>query len=192
MGQMEKRIQKRVRKENIRAAILGTIAVAGVLTVGIAAPNVLKLLKYAPGIRSQYSSRVRRSLDNLVLRGYVTRIGKGKDARVEVTQRGRVLLEKIAIGTAGVRKPKKWDGRWRVVIFDISEGRKSTRDMLRRTLLSIGFLKLQHSVWVYPYACEDLINLIRTDAHLRRDVVYMVVEEIENDFSWRKKFGLSS
>ena len=45
MGLIEEKVKKRVRKENIRHAILSPLP-AGVLMVALAAPNVLKLLKY--------------------------------------------------------------------------------------------------------------------------------------------------
>ena len=190
MGLIEEKVKKRVRKENIRHAILSTIATAGVLMVALAAPNVLKLLKYGSGTHSQYTSRIRRSLENLAARGFVVFVGSGNKAQAELTAKGELLLIKLSSGSARLKKPQKWDNRWRVVIFDIPERRKLTRDNLRLMLSSLGFLKLQSSVWVYPYECEDLLNLIKTDSRLRGEVVYMVVEEIENDHIWRKKFGL--
>ena len=192
MGAIEDRIKKRVRKENIRRAILSTIATAGLLTVALAAPNVLKLLKYGPGVQSQYRSRIRRSLDRLRDRGFVTYRKKGKDTRVELTQRGEILLMKLSSGSAHIKRPVKWDRRWRIVIFDIPERRKFARDNLRLMLTTIGFRKLQASVWVYPYECEDVLTLIRTDSRLQREVMYIVAEEIENDRKWRHTFGISS
>ena len=190
MGAIEDRIKKRVRKENIRHAILSTIATAGVFTVALAAPNVLKLLRYGPGVQSQYRSRIRRSLDRLADRGFVVYRKKGKDARVELTPKGEILLLKLTSGMAHLTKPAKWDRRWRIVIFDVPEKRKLGRDNLRLMLTTIGFRKLQASVWVYPYDCEDLLSLIRADSRLQREVMYIVAEEIENDRIWRQKFGL--
>ena len=47
-------------------------------------------------------------------------------------------------------KPKKfkWDGVWRVVIFDIPEENKRVRYVLRETLKILGFRPLQKSVWI--------------------------------------------
>ena len=46
---------------------------------------------------------------------------------------------------------EKWDGYWRIVIFDIPNKLSRTRESLRDLLRGIGFQKLQHSVWIYPY-----------------------------------------
>lgn len=43
-----------------------------------------------------------------------------------------------------------WDRRWRVVIFDIPELNKKTREYLRRKLISLGFGRLQKSVYISP------------------------------------------
>jgi len=87
-------------------------------------------------------------------------------------------------------KRRRWDGRWRVLIFDIPEERKLLREKVRHTLVSIGFERLQDSVWIYPYDCEDLIALIKVDFQIGREVLYLIVDSLENDGHLRKLFGL--
>jgi hypothetical protein len=43
MGEIEKRTRARVRKQNIRKAVLTAVGIAGVLTMALAAPNTLQL-----------------------------------------------------------------------------------------------------------------------------------------------------
>lgn len=45
---------------------------------------------------------------------------------------------------------KPWDGKWRIVVFDIAEKERSLRNFLRDKLTSLGFGKLQESVYVTP------------------------------------------
>ena len=77
-----------------------------------------------------------------------------------------------------------------MVIFDIKESRKKTRALLRATLRQIGFIRLQNSVWIYPYDCEDLISLLKADFKIGKDILYMIVEKLENDWHLRKSFNL--
>ena len=56
--------------------------------------------------------------------------------------------------------------------------------------MHIGFVRLQDSVWVYPYDCEDLIVLLKADFKIGKDVLYMIVDEMEGDTHLRKEFGL--
>lgn len=53
---------------------------------------------------------------------------------------------------------KKWDGFWRLVIFDIKETNKSTRDLLRKKLKQLGFVMWQESVYITPHPINNEIN----------------------------------
>ena len=55
---------------------------------------------------------------------------------------------------------EKWDGWWRVVIFDIPEYQKIARNALRHKLKYLGFFPLQKSVFVCPFKCEEQIEMI--------------------------------
>jgi len=88
------------------------------------------------------------------------------------------------------KRPHKWDKKWRVVIFDIPEKKRKARDQIRSVFISAGFYRLQDSVWVYPYDCEDIVGLLKTDIGVGKDLLYMIVDEIENDKHLRENFGL--
>lgn len=45
---------------------------------------------------------------------------------------------------------RAWDGRWRLVLFDVPELQRRSRHELRQYLKSRGFGFLQNSVWVTP------------------------------------------
>jgi len=46
---------------------------------------------------------------------------------------------------------EKWDGFWRVIIFDIPESKRSSRDSLRKEIIKQGFGRLQDSTYISPY-----------------------------------------
>lgn len=52
----------------------------------------------------------------------------------------------------------KWDGKWRIVIWDIPEKRRLARDLLRFKLKQLGFKQWQKSVWVSKVNCTDLLR----------------------------------
>lgn len=87
-------------------------------------------------------------------------------------------------------KPKKWDRQYRLVMFDVPEKRKRIRDLLRREMREIGFLRVQDSAWLYPYDCEEFISLLKADLRIGKDVLYAVVDSIDNDAWVRKHFNL--
>jgi phenylacetic acid degradation operon negative regulatory protein len=65
------------------------------------------------------------------------------------------LTEAGRLRALGGRDPevhwrRRWDGRWRLVVFDVPEGRRGLRDKFRKQLHYRGFGYLQHSVWITP------------------------------------------
>jgi phenylacetic acid degradation operon negative regulatory protein len=53
------------------------------------------------------------------------------------------------------RWSRNWDGRWRLVLFDVPVARNSHRKRLRRYLHERGFGCLQGSVWITPDPMEE-------------------------------------
>lgn len=59
---------------------------------------------------------------------------------------------------------RKWDGKFMMVVFDISEESKVIRNRLRVKLMELGFGMLQKSVWISPYHYEnDMYEYIITN-----------------------------
>lgn len=91
-------------------------------------------------------------------------------------------LEKMEI-------PKqKWDGKWRIVVFDIPEIRKDARNALREMLKRLGFYELQKSVFVHPYECKNEIQFIVEFFQLNKNVRYGILESIDNELHLKNIF----
>ena len=114
--------------------------------------------------------------------------GRGKFLRI--TPIGEKVLRKLELHNFKLKKPKRWDKKYRLVIFDIREAKKRVREQIRITLQQIGFYRLQNSVWVYPYDCEEVITLLKADYEIGSEVLYIIAEEIENDYKLREFFEL--
>lgn len=186
MGNLEKESKKRTRRNNIQKIVLQSIATAGILSIAILAPNALQVLKMF-GYKPQGRDRevLLRSRSRLVKQGLL----KYENDFITLTEKGKEMLRRLQIKETVVIQ-KKWDKKWRIVIFDIKEYRRTLRDKLRLTLTSIGFKRLQHSVWVFPYDCEDFITLLKADFKIGKDVLYIIADTIENDKSLKQYFGL--
>jgi DNA-binding transcriptional regulator PaaX len=191
MGKIEKRVKKRARKQNIKHAVLTALKVGGLLGVAVVAPNALQLLTYTNQNRSAYAWRANAALARLVAHGYVAWHEENGKKYARITSLGESFLIKFSEKPRSTSVPKKWDQKWRMVIFDVPERRRTARNQLRAMLASVGFVQLQGSVWVYPYDSEDVVTLIKTQFVLGREVLYAVVEELEGDTRLRKRFNLS-
>ena len=67
-----------------------------------------------------------------------------------LTEAGNTVKECLGGRDAAAQWKRRWDGRWRLVVFDVPEGRRGLRDKLRAQLRRRGFGYLQHSVWITP------------------------------------------
>lgn len=187
MGRMEFESKKRTQRHKLQEIILGSVKAVGLLSIALVAPNAIQTLKalgYNPGKRQ--GEVVQLSRKRLVKAGLL----KYKGKFLELTEEGERKLRQLDRSDYKIKKPKRWDGKWRELIFDIPERRKLMREKLRNTLRSIGFLRLQDSVWIYPYPCEDLITLLKADFKIGKDLLYMIVDSVENDLWIRKHFNL--
>ncbi len=188
MGEIEKRGKARKQKRDIKYALLAGIKITALASVVVLAPNAAQALHKLGLIPKEHNdtTTIARACKRLIRQGLLKPTQKG----LRITSKGSLALTYHEMSySAG--KPRRWDERWRVLIFDVPEYRKGVRDKIRRTLMHIGFVRLQDSVWAYPYDCEDFIMLLKADFKIGRDVLYMIADELEGDGALRKAFGLS-
>ena len=158
------------------------------------APKMTRLLKELDRPaknRAQLYRRITQGINRLEQDRLVTVSGEYANRKVKITEKGIKALEQIEFGEYVIPEPAFWDGKWRVLIFDISERRRRIRTQLRRLLEGAGFVRVQDSVWVHPYPCDEFISLVR--AHLKSGVGEMrifVAEALESDKSLREHFRL--
>ncbi len=185
---LEEEVRKRNKKANLQKMILATVELAGMVTLAALAPNVIgAMAKLGLWPHQRQKETILSSRKRLVAKGMLVY----KKGMLEITESGRrYLMRETLFDNLRHRKKIKWDGKWRILIFDIPQYRKRDREHIRNTLISIGFMRLQHSVWIYPYDCEDLMTLLKADLKIGKHVLYMVVEALEYDRPVREHFGL--
>lgn len=191
MGKLEKEAKHIRHRGQVENAVLGAVAAGGVLALAAVAPNSVQLLKYIPGNTSKFSYQARTVAGRLVQKGMLAYEKREGRTYLRITNRGQEALSlHQERNDLLVRRTRRWDGRFRLVVFDIPESKRSLRNRLRATMRASGFLRLQNSVWVYPYECEELVILLKANIRLGREVLYAVVEKIENDRWLREHFKL--
>ena len=132
----------------------------------------------ARGIRNLYRLDILKKVE----------IGDGL-YEVKLTEKGRVRalnrqLENIK------NKKQKWDGKWRMVAFDIPEIYKKGRDALRQKLNKIGFHKLQESIFITPYDCKKEIEALVKFFRLEKYVRFGILDFIDNESHFKDFFKL--
>ena len=178
----------------MRNLILRTLAVSGMIGVALVAPKTLTLLKKLDRgavNRKNLYRRITQAVTRLKNAGLVKTSGERGRRNIELTEKGHTTIESIYASEYRIPEPAFWDGKWRIVMFDIRENRRRARSQLRSLLFGAGFLRLQDSVWIYPYSCDEFIELVR--AHLKSgtgETLSFVAEALESDKRLREHFRL--
>lgn len=171
--------------------VLFTIGITGIVAVSVLAPNIFQAfpkLGLTGRHRRYYLPKVIANLENKNLIKIVAHNGS---KCYRLTPKGQDLLQQYENKSITIPRPRKWDGKYRVVIFDIKEHRRTVRDEIRDWLEHLGFIRLQNSVWVHPYECREIVALLKANYRIGKEVIYMTVNEIENDYWLKKAFNLS-
>ncbi len=110
--------------------------------------------------------------------------------KLVLTKEGKEQSRKISLlgNSISLKKPPKWDGKWRLVIFDIPERDRIFRDILREHLYALGFYKLQHSVFVSPHPFEKAILELTALYAAEKYVRVITAERIDNEKRLKKHF----
>lgn len=183
-------MKKHKKNELTKLILKGLLATGAAVTI-LALPGIAPALmlfkpknKYE---RQRVSDAVRRLERNKFIKIIMDISG---DKRVTITNKGVEYLKNIDFEKLIIPKSKKWDGLWRIVIFDIPESRKVARNALNRKLKSLGFYPLQKSTFVFPYNCRKEIEFIRNYFRVKKYVSLLIVNEIEDDKKLHRYFKI--
>lgn len=127
--------------------------------------------------RSEFLGKIRY----LRRQGYIQTFVENKKRFVELTAKGFKKIQETKIENIKISKPKKWDGKWRVIIFDVREKIRYSRDIFRDKLRNLGFIQIQKSVYVYPFECAAEIKEISRRLGIEQYVLIMISEIIQGE-----------
>jgi len=116
----------------------------------------------------------------------------------------RVNEDQFLIKPKGVRKVKLarleerdwtkelWDGFWRIISFDIPEKFRVQRDMFRSILKRLGFIGIQNSLFIAPFADFEALAQLREELGIEKYVSFFLSKSYstDDDSYLRKRFDL--
>ena len=135
------------------------------LTLALAADFLENLPNKRDAYRIAYSSAAPIKRTNYFMS--LSRLLGSKQIE-KVIKDGEVFYRITSLGWKGIEEilpieklRTRWDGKIRLVVFDIQEKWKSDRERLRALLRSLGFGMLEESVWLTPFAIErGLVSML--------------------------------
>lgn len=178
------------KDKNIKIAkiVLKCLVFGGAAVAIVALPGMAPVLGMFKGKEKKY--RFRKTLNRMKDQKFVNMYYKDGEEVIEITEKGRKRLLKYEFDEMKIKKPKKWDRLWRIVIFDIPEKRKKARNAINYKLKDLGFYSLQKSTFIFPYECRNEIDFVAEHFFVRKYINYMVVKEIDNNIKLKNHFKL--
>ncbi|MBI3260814.1 hypothetical protein HYZ64_00370 [Candidatus Berkelbacteria bacterium] len=131
--------------------------------------------------RSQDYKRFYQLFYKLKRQGVIEIYQEGKKEFVSLTRLGRQKVAKYLFQDGKIPLPPYWDGKWRVIIFDIPEQHRQAREVIRHLLQRVGCHQLQKSVYVYPHECIGLVRFLEEAYGVDEYIQFLVAERIETE-----------
>lgn len=174
--------------------LLMSLALGGIVFAGAIAPGLIAALDNPRKPQRYNKKQIRTAFYNLKKSKLIEIIQEGDDKfKVQLTNKGQKRVKEFSFEFLEIKKPAKWDKRWRVFIFDIPTKPKiynQAREALRRKIKDLGFFQMQKSVWVYPYECEDEILFVAELFQVQKHIEILTVEKLLHEEKLKKAFSL--
>ncbi|MBU1032736.1 MAG: hypothetical protein ABII13_04745 [Patescibacteria group bacterium] len=185
---------KNIKYGEISKAILTIVAGLGICSAVILLPGLVQAVPIFSTRKTHEKKKLlNKTLKRFERRGLIKAWTDGRgDEKVKLTTKGQEELIRYALRHTKIKRPKKWDKKWRVIIFDIPLEFNKTRDSLRSFLKKNDFVKLQRSVWVFPYPCEEVVELVRSALGARDETLYLTCSRFEGDKWMGRHFRLNN
>lgn len=179
-------------KSEIVKDILRWLVLVGAVYIAANSPYfVWNLTKQIPRWRKYKRRNLSNAFKRLLKQDCIEIRKKRNQFYIGLTAKGKKMAGWLQIDALKIKRPKKWDKKWRIVIFDISQLKKIYRELFRSKLKELGFYQLQKSVWVMPFDCRDEIELLRDFFGLSQKEMRLIVAGDIGPAEWLiKKFKI--
>jgi DNA-binding transcriptional regulator PaaX len=179
-------------KSNFTKDTLLKIAEIGILVLpALTSPYFIRYVvkKY---FKEKNKKRVRAITD--LKKKKLIDIQEQKDGSVKIclTENGKKIILQYELEKLKIKKPEKWDRKWRVIIYDIPHNLRTASNAFRIKIRELGMYQLQKSIWIYPYDCIKELDFSCAvfDIPLEDCVLYFKTEELPKQKEIRHFFNL--
>jgi len=175
-------------KKIITREVLKVIAVGGILIGSAAIPTlpmaVGAVIKIWKDVNKKDLGRIIKRLEKQEM---ISLKVDGNKIAIEITDKGNKRLLEYDFENIEL-KSKRRDGKWSLIIFDIPEEKKRSRDAFGKKLLQLDFLRLQDSVFVSAYPCKNEIDFLTNYLEISDYVTLVSLDKIERgeQLIWKK------
>lgn len=165
--------------EILRYAVTGTALAASLALPGL----IVGLRKPLEKFLSHLDTREReRELRRIIYKMREQGLLAGSyEHGLQLTQKARKRLDKLSLTDLHAQPVDVWDGRWRIILYDLPKNKDSGRHALVSCLRSYGCLPLQKSTWITPFPCRKDIETICAQFGVDTYVTYFEAVSLDNE-----------
>jgi DNA-binding transcriptional regulator PaaX len=178
------------RRGEIAKDILRLVHAGVLIGTYVTAPNVVQVIDMFNPEGVTERNRIWKAIKYLEEKNRIRIVYKGNERILTMTSDGHVALSEIAIDELAIPKPRWWDKKWRLVMFDIPVSHEKHRHPFRGKLEEMGYVQYQRSVFVHPYESRKEVFAIAEFYGVADHVRYLVVEEMTDVRELARRFGL--
>ncbi len=132
---------------------------------------------------------LKRNLQRLREQKVVEMVERDGQQIIRLTQKGQTKYLKFTLQNLSLTG-KNWDGKWRIIIYDIAKFKKNQVSAFRNVLKYMNFFRLQKSVYLTPHECDKQIAYLREYFGIGDEVILIRADKIENEMFYKQYFGL--
>lgn len=187
----------KLRKNSAAHQLLKKVAlVSGVFIIStinpIAGTQIVRMALAGYFRRKSFErSRLLRDLKSLQTRNLIEyQELPNKNIRLILTKTGKKKILSFDLDNMILKMRGHWDGKWRVITFDIPNEKRAARDAFRQKLKNLKFHQLHKSVFITPYPCEDEIDFLSSFYEVGKNVLLLTVSHFEGEEKLKHHFGL--
>jgi DNA-binding transcriptional regulator PaaX len=166
----------------------------GGVALGLAG-NPRRYFRIAKEIGKEWQKIERRQLQRSIKLLYESQLveireHKGNITELVLSKEGKLVALRYDLDKLTIEEPKRWDNKWRIVMFDIPEEKKKLRDTIRYHLKKLRFFEYQKSVFVHPYSCADEIEYVIEFYGIRQYVRFIEAIRLDNELHLKSHFNI--
>jgi DNA-binding transcriptional regulator PaaX len=169
------------KKPSIQKAIFKTLSRKKAVSFDSLVNEVENTIKGVYNSKNRPEYAISRSIKNLASDGLVDCFQSDFQPYFRLSEEGKKRINSNSLDDDTALVSNTWDGKWRIIILDLPEERKSEREALRYLLKKAGFVCIKNSVWISMYPYEYLFTNIKNDLNLTTEMMIVVTDKIDNE-----------
>lgn len=181
---------KKYSRGELAITILRGLAAGGFILTLCVLPGLAQVITILKPKNSRDTYKIKRTIQSLENRNLIKKRNHKTGVILKITNQGKRVLLKQELKNLSIKKPKKWDGMWRIVIFDIPNTKRRERKIINAQLKTLGFIAIQKSIFIIPYECKNEIVDIKNYYGLHEEIQYILAKQLDSEKKLRRIFKL--